>query len=272
VWRLRIPWTLTRHSANGHCSFDAYRAGYDPDTADVLFPLTPALSLGEREPRSLALETSKRLKFANQQAGVLPLPKGEGRGEGGRAWRIQPAPRKHGDVRREQIGHGHSRRSQRAYFLIETLVYIAVLLALLGAGYSAMYRCLDSSIALRRNADDIANALHAGERWRADLRAATSQPRLESTDAGQLLHFDSARGAVAYRFATNAVFRQLGGGAWVRLLPNVKSSTITADPREHVTAWCWELELQPRRSGSVNPSRVRPLFTFLAVPQQASTK
>ncbi len=185
VWRLRIPWTLTRHSANGHSSLDAYRAGY---------------------------------------------------------------------------------------FLIETLVYIAVLLALLGAGYSAMYRCLDSSIALRRNADDIANALHAGERWRADLRAATSQPRLESTDAGQLLHFDSARGAVAYRFATNAVFRQLGGGVWVRLLPNVKSSTMTADAREHVTAWRWELELQPRRSGSVNPSRVRPLFTFLAVPEPPSSK
>jgi len=169
-------------------------------------------------------------------------------------------------------GPGSPRSGQRGYLLIEALIYIGVLAALLGVGYSAMYRCIDSSIALRRNADEIASALHAGERWRADVRAATNQPRLESTDAGQLLHLDSAHGAVAYRFSTNAVLRQLGGGPWVRLLPSVKASIMTADPREHVTAWRWELELQPRQSGSVKPSRVRPLFTFIAVPEQPSAK
>jgi hypothetical protein len=166
----------------------------------------------------------------------------------------------------------HISRGNDGYLLIEVLVYIAVVLALLGAGYAAMYRCLDSSIALRRNADDITSALHAGERWRADLRSATGRVSVDDTDAGQLLHLDTSRGQIVYQFHTNAVFRSVGPGPWVRLLPNVKSSTMTADPREHVTAWRWELELQPRQSGSVKPGRVRPLFTFTAVPKRTPTK
>jgi hypothetical protein len=161
---------------------------------------------------------------------------------------------------------------QRAYFLIEVLVYIAVVVALLGAGYAAMYHCIDSSIALRRNADDITSALHAGERWRADVRSASSGVRLEDTADGQLLYLERASGAVVYRFSTNAVARRLGPGPWVRLLPNVKSSTMKPDPRKHVTAWRWELEIEPRAKGGVKPGRIRPLFTFIAVPERPSAK
>lgn len=157
--------------------------------------------------------------------------------------------------------------SNRAYLMIEALVYIAVVFVLLGAGYAAMYRCVDNSIALRRNADDITSALHAGERWRADVRSATSQARLETTDAGQLLTFESPRGPVSYRFSTNAILRSVGSGPWTRLLPNVKSSTMKSDPRQYASPWCWELELAPRTQGSVKPGRVRPLFTFIAVPE-----
>jgi hypothetical protein len=162
--------------------------------------------------------------------------------------------------------------SNRAYLLIEVLVYIAVIGALLGAGYAAMYRCIDNSIALRRNADDITSTLHAGERWRADVRSATSQVRLERTDAGQLLSFESPGGSVSYRFSTNAIFRSVGAGPWVRLLPNVKSSIMKSDPRQYASPWCWELELAPRTQGSVKPGRVRPLFTFVAVPEGTSSK
>ena len=160
----------------------------------------------------------------------------------------------------------------RGYLLIEALVYIGVVAALLGVAYAASYRCIDRSIALRRNADDITSALHAGERWRDDVRAAASQVRLENTEAGQLLYLDGPSRAVVYSFSTNTVSRRLGTGPWVRLLPNVKSSIMTADQRARVTAWRWELELQPRQSGSVKPSRVRPLFTFIAVPEQPSAK
>jgi hypothetical protein len=161
---------------------------------------------------------------------------------------------------------------QRGYLLIEALVYIAVVMTLLGVGYAAMYRCVDSSIALRRNADEITSALHAGERWRADVRAATSQAHVENADDGQLLYLEGAQATVIYIFTTNAVFRSIGGGPWSRVLEHVKSSTMSPDQREYVTAWRWELELQPRAVASVKPGRVRPLFTFLAVPERPAAK
>ena len=114
--------------------------------------------------------------------------------------------------------------NQRAYLLVEALVYIAVVSVLLGAGYAAMYRCIDSSLALRRSVDDISSALHAGERWRADVRAATNVVRLENTEAGQLLRLEGPKGAILYRYSTNAIFRSVSAGPWARLLPNVKSS------------------------------------------------
>lgn len=164
------------------------------------------------------------------------------------------------------------RRSKaRGYLLTEALVYIAVVFVLLGAGYCAFYRCMDSSIALRWNADDIANALHAGERWRADVRSANHGVRLEQAPAEQILYLKGAGSETAYRFSTNAVFRRVGEGVWVRLLANVKSSTVESDPRQQVTAWRWELELSPRQKASVKPGRIRPLFTFTAVPERSGT-
>jgi hypothetical protein len=147
-----------------------------------------------------------------------------------------------------------------------------VVFVLLGVGYSALYHGIDSSIALRRDADDIASALHAGERWRADMRLANKQIRLEQTPAGQIAYLEGLHSEAAYRFSTNAVFRRVGEGPWVKLLSNVKSSVIEPDARQHVTAWRWELELQPRQKGSVKPGRVRPLFTFIAVPEGTPTK
>ena len=218
-------------------------------------------------PHRTCVHPSQKPPNADRLPTIPPLPfrRGEGRGEGSvRSLR----PRVPGRERRL----GSPRPGQRAYLLIEALVYIAVIVALLGAGYAAMYRCVDSSLALRRNADDITSALHAGERWRADVRFATSPPRVENTDAGQLLYLNGARGPIVYHFTTNAIFRRLDTGSWVRLLANAKSSTMTPDPRQHVTAWRWELELQTRTQGSVKPGRVRPLFTFIAVPQGTSAK
>ena len=162
-----------------------------------------------------------------------------------------------------------ARRKVEAIQLIEALVYIAVVFVLLGVGYGAFYQCMDSSIALRWNADDITRALHAGERWRADLRAANRQVRLEQIPGEQILLLEGTAGKMAYRFSTNSVFRRTGEGVWVRLLTNVKASAVQQDPRRHVTAWRWELELAPRQKGTIRPSRVRPLFTFIAVPERS---
>ena len=129
---------------------------------------------------------------------------------------------------------------QPGYLLTECMVYLGVVFILLGTGYTALYRCMDNSVALRRNADDIADALHAGERWRADVRSAAGPLRLENTAAGQILLLPGPRGEVAYRFSAGALFRRLGSGPWAPLLASVKSSSMAPDPRQKVTAWRWE--------------------------------
>jgi hypothetical protein len=45
-------------------------------------PLTPALSLGERENSRQSVGESKRVRTASEWASPLPLPWGEGWGEG----------------------------------------------------------------------------------------------------------------------------------------------------------------------------------------------
>jgi len=159
------------------------------------------------------------------------------------------------------------KRRARGYLLIECLVYIGLVLAVLGVAYAALYRCIDRSVLLRRNVDDITSALHAGERWRADVRSCGAGIRLETTPDGQLLHLPSTRGEIIYRFAGNSLTRRLGEASWTTVLSNLKSSAMQADSRQSVAAWRWEVELEPRAKASANPSRLRPMFTFLAVPQ-----
>src|SRR2546422_1054775 len=60
--------------------------GLEPVQGPV--PPHPALSLRERVQRSATLENSGGLRFANRLATILPLPKGEGRGEGKRIVRF----------------------------------------------------------------------------------------------------------------------------------------------------------------------------------------
>jgi len=55
-------------------------------------PLTPALSPGEREPRSPRPNEAERSRFGDAQNQILPLPKGEGRGEGEGISRTPMAP------------------------------------------------------------------------------------------------------------------------------------------------------------------------------------
>jgi type II secretory pathway pseudopilin PulG len=162
------------------------------------------------------------------------------------------------------------RRSRtRALTLIETLVYMSVVMVLIGIGTVALFRAMDNSLALRRNAGDITDALHAGENWRSDVRAAGRRVQLETNATEQILRLSGVHGDVSYRFATNAVFRRLGRNDWTPVLGNVKASAFVADRRENVNAWRWELELQTRTK---NISRVRPLFTFIAVSPGAASR
>ena len=54
----------------------------------IQFPLTPALSLRERENQAPYCNNSERLGFSNALPAIPPLPEGEGRGEGERALEI----------------------------------------------------------------------------------------------------------------------------------------------------------------------------------------
>lgn len=155
---------------------------------------------------------------------------------------------------------------ERGYMMTELLVYMALLFVILGMGYAAVYNYIDHSVALRRSAEDILRALNAGERWRADVRAA-STVRVENTAGEQCLYLGEKGGEVAYRFSQGAVSRRVGSGPWIVVLSSAKASSMTADPRRQVTAWRWDLELKPRARASAKASQVRPLFTFTSVPQ-----
>lgn len=153
-------------------------------------------------------------------------------------------------------------RRRRGTSLIECLVYIGVLFVVLAVAGAAYARVLDHTRQVRRVAADIARALDAGERWRADVRAATAPPRLETQGPIQALHLPGPDAEVVYLFDGSNVVRRAGAGATGQtFLPRVKASRFVPDPRRHVTAWRWEVELQP----GPRPGRTPPLFTFLAV-------
>jgi hypothetical protein len=160
--------------------------------------------------------------------------------------------------------------SSAGYMLVEALVYIGLVFVVLGTGYAIMYRCVENSVLLRRNAQDMASVLNAGERWRADIRSSRPPLQIENTENGQTLRLKGAVGEVVYRFETNTVTCSAQGQPVIRLLSNVKSSEMRASPRQKVIAWQWEVELLPRAKGYSKPGRVRPLFSFTAVPERSA--
>lgn len=156
---------------------------------------------------------------------------------------------------------------QKAYLLTEALVYIGLVFVLLGVAYAGLYRFIDNSVLLRRYSEDISRAMHAGERWRADIRSATAGIRLEANPEGDILHLKTPNYEIAYTTRESSVVRRVDSGPWARVLNNVKASSMQAELQPNVTAWRWELELRPQTKGAIKPGRVRPLFTFLAAPR-----
>jgi hypothetical protein len=142
------------------------------------------------------------------------------------------------------------------------LVYIAVFATLLGGGTVAFYFCWDHSKALIYAADDIESALHAGEHWRADVRAATGTISVETTTAGEVVKIPEGGQEIIYRFNSGEVRRQAASANFSQLLlAKVKTSQMKLDARGDVAAWRWELELNQRRREMQLPLR----FTFEAV-------
>ena len=147
------------------------------------------------------------------------------------------------------------------YLLIECLVYFGVFAVLLGIGYGAFYVCWDYSKALHYATDDINAALHAGERWRADIRSATGKIAVETTPEGERLRIPHGTNELIYSFNAGEVRRQIASSDFLELLlPKVTVSQMVMETRGPVAAWRWELELTSRRK----ETRLPLLFTFEA--------
>lgn len=166
----------------------------------------------------------------------------------------------------------HKGHTIGGYMLTEVLVYIGLVGLVLGTGFAVMYRCVENTTVLRQNAEDVMAAVRAGERWRADIRNAGHDVRTENSDSGSVLRLSGIKGQVAYRFQENSIFRQVQDRPWVHVLENVKTSIMQVDPRGNIAAWRWELELLPRAKGYNKPGKVRPLFTFIAVPERRTAQ
>src|SRR5436309_3107766 len=107
---------------------------------------------------------------------------------------------------------------QQGIMLVDCLVYLAIWAVVVGLAFSAFFRSMSYSKNLARNADDIARALKAGERWREDVRAATGPFKLVTGQASveQALHIPQKTGEVVCRFIDGAVLRQTGTNApWI---------------------------------------------------------
>jgi hypothetical protein len=108
--------------------------------------------------------------------------------------------------------------------------------------------------------------LHAGERWRADIRNATGKITVETTAAGEQLRIPCGTNEVLYRFNAGEIRRQVASSDFSEsLLPTVKASQMVMDARGPVSAWRWELELKSRRK----EARLPLLFTFEAAAKPA---
>ncbi len=143
------------------------------------------------------------------------------------------------------------------YLMLEMLVFMALSVVILGIAGSAYWRCVDNSKQLQRNAEDILAAVDAGERWRSDIRLAESV--VAETN---LVTLTQAGDTVEYRFDHDAIWRHSSrSNQTIRLLANVKSSSMQSEARAQIHAWRWEIELQSRKK----PPFLHPLFTFKAV-------
>ncbi len=153
------------------------------------------------------------------------------------------------------------RRRYAGIVLIECLVYISVFAILLGGATTAFYFCWDHSRAVIFATDDISSALRAGERWRADVRAATGKITVETSATGEVARIPEGARTVSYRFESGEVRRQISTSDYQELLlAKVKTSRMAMDARGSVSAWRWEVELLSRRKEANLPL----LFMFEA--------
>jgi hypothetical protein len=149
------------------------------------------------------------------------------------------------------------KRFVHGLLLVDLVIYLALVSFLLILAAVVFDRFLTQSADLRRNISDIEQALKAGERWRADIRAATAAPQL----LGNTMIIPLGTGELTYTFGTNVTRRRTSSEVIETIVGGVKTNQFFFEQRAHAGVWRWELELESRRKSA----RVRPLFTLIAV-------
>ena len=160
----------------------------------------------------------------------------------------------------------------RAFTLIELLTYIAVVGVVTSVTVSTVFQLMKQTRDLRRNCDDIARTTHAGERWRADIRAAVAEPTTETSPDGMAITIPTVTGVIVYALSKGTLWRQSdnerGDVTREPVLHRVKTAQLEPENRGEVIGWRWEIELRTRREGGP----VKPIFSFLAVPGYSHRK
>lgn len=148
------------------------------------------------------------------------------------------------------------------FMLLDCIIYITLFFLILGMAFAAFYKTMEHSKRLNRSTRDVARILEAGERWRDDIRQATSPPRIITPDTEPTLIIPQKNGEVAYTFRGGALLRRADTQArWLEFLPDAASSLMQKDARKRLDSWRWEIELKAPREKVYT----RPVFTFQSV-------
>ena len=151
----------------------------------------------------------------------------------------------------------------RAISIVEVLIYVSLLGTLLTLGSKAVGVGSSHARQTQMQTGDINAALRVGEQWRNDIRSAVVSPKLQEIESTPILLIETRDGIIEYRYSDRAVWRRVGGEEeGQKLFDRVESSRMLLYTRGKVSAWRWELELERRD----HRSKMRPLFTFIAVP------
>ena len=95
--------------------------------------------------------------------------------------------------------------------------------------------------------------------------AATGRIEAQTVEGAQGCIIPTAGGQVVWLLSSNVVRRSAAAEQpEFVMVPRAKDCRFAADERGKVTAWRWDVELLPAQK----QARVKPLFTFTAVPPQ----
>ena len=164
---------------------------------------------------------------------------------------------------------------RRGVTLIEMLAYIVLFSAFMLVAFDMYFSSKTVARGIQGKASAIIQVMYAGERWRQDIRDATSPPQIiqsslpnpdDLPDNIELASLKIIKPSETnwYTFRGGHVFRMssLLPTKWELVMDKVDSSKMVEEQRGEVAAWRWEVELKAKKVP------IQPLFTFLSVPKK----